>query len=53
MVRLDGPIYFGTVEVIRREFRRFRTERPSQKHILFCTTGVGEIDMPAAELLIE
>lgn len=51
--RLDGPLYFGTVEAIRREFRRYRLERPEQKHILFITTGVGEIDMPAAELLIE
>ena len=53
IARLDGPLYFGTVEGIRREFRRFRTLRPTQKHLLFITSGVGEIDLPAAELLIE
>lgn len=50
---LEGPFYFGTVEAIRREFRRFELERPSQKHVLFSIAGSGEIDLPAAELLVE
>jgi len=50
---LDGPFYFGTVEAVRREFRRYRFERPTQKHILFIMSGAAEIDLPAAELLIE
>ena len=53
IVRLDGPLYFGTAEGVRRELRRLRTLRPSQRHLLFMTSGVGEIDLPAAELLIE
>ncbi|WP_319824940.1 SulP family inorganic anion transporter [Thalassovita sp.] len=51
--RLDGPLYFGSVEHIRRQFRRFEIERPQQKHMIFIVKGVGEIDMPGAELLIE
>ena len=50
---LEGPFYFGTVEAIRREFMRFERERPSQKHILFSIAGSGEVDLPAAEFLIE
>lgn len=51
--RLDGPLYFGSVEHVRRAFRKLETERPGQKHMIFIVKGVGEIDMPGAELLIE
>ncbi|KCV82019.1 sulfate transporter [Actibacterium atlanticum] len=51
--RLDGPLYFGSVEHIRRQFRRFEQDRPQQKHMIFIVKGVGEIDMPGADLLIE
>lgn len=50
---MHGPLYFGTVEATRRDFHRFRTERPSQKHILFMTPSSSEVDLPAAELLLE
>lgn len=51
--RLDGPLYFGSVEFVRRQFRRFEVDRPEQKHMIFIVKGVGEIDMPGADLLIE
>lgn len=53
MARMEGPLYFGSVEFLRRQFRRFEVERPSQKHLLFMIKGVGEIDLSGAELLIE
>lgn len=53
MARLDGPLFFGSVEFVRRQFRRFEHERPGQKHMLFIVKGIGEIDMPGADLLIE
>ncbi|MFK7901765.1 MAG: SulP family inorganic anion transporter [Nitratireductor sp.] len=52
-VRLDGPFYFGSVEHIRRKFRSIERLRAKQKHMLFMVKGVGEIDLPAAELMIE
>jgi SulP family sulfate permease len=52
-VRMDGPFYFGSVEHVRRRFREIERTRASQKHMLFMVKGVGEIDLPAAELLIE
>lgn len=51
--RLDGPLYFGSVEHVRRAFRRFETERQGQKHMIFIVKGVGAIDMLGADLLIE
>ncbi len=52
-VRMDGPFYFGSVEHVRRRFREIERTRAGQKHMLFMVKGVGEIDLPAAELLIE
>ena len=52
MARLDGPLFFGSVEFVRRQFRRFETLRPLQQHMLFVVKGVGEIDLPGADLLI-
>jgi sulfate permease, SulP family len=51
--RMDGPLYFGSVEFVRRQFRRYEIERPEQKHMIFSVKGVGEIDMAGADLLIE
>lgn len=53
LARLDGPLFFGSVEFVRRQFRRFEVLRPMQKHMLFVVKGVGEIDLPGADLLIE
>lgn len=53
IVRLDGPLYFGSVEYLRKQFRRFEIERKDQLHMIFIVKGIGEIDMPGADLLIE
>ena len=52
-VGLDGPLYFGSVEAVRRKFRAFETLYPGQKNMIFVIRGVGQLDLPAAELLIE
>ncbi|MCC2097837.1 MAG: SulP family inorganic anion transporter [Hyphomicrobiales bacterium] len=53
ITKIEGPFYFGSVEFIRRRFRAIERARPNQKHMLFVTSGTGEIDMAAASLLIE
>lgn len=50
---LDGPLFFGSVETLRKTFRKLEQERPQQRHMLLVVKGVGEIDMPGADLLIE
>ena len=52
-VRLDGPLYFGSVEHVEREFRRIERTRYDQKHVVLYLKGVGEIDLAGADLLIE
>lgn len=52
-VGLDGPLYFGSVEAVRRKFRQYEEMYPAQKNMIFVIRGVGQLDLPAAELLIE
>ncbi|MEM9320495.1 MAG: SulP family inorganic anion transporter [Pseudomonadota bacterium] len=51
-IRLDGPLYFGSVEHVEREFSQMRRKRPGQKHIIFYLKGVGKIDLAGADFLI-
>lgn len=53
MSGLDGPLFFGSIARIRREFRNFERSYPNQTTMIFNIRGVGQIDLPAAELLIE
>ncbi|MGP6089923.1 SulP family inorganic anion transporter [Antarctobacter jejuensis] len=52
-IRLDGPLYFGSVEHVEHEFEVMRRKRPGQKHVLFYLKGVGKIDLAGADFLIE
>lgn len=52
-VGLDGPLYFGSVDAVRRRFREFEGFYPGQRNMIFVIRGVGQLDLPAAELLIE
>ncbi|MBY6059394.1 SulP family inorganic anion transporter [Leisingera daeponensis] len=50
---VDGPLFFGSADVIRNEFRRIEQRYPQQNYLVLVIKGVGQIDLPAAELLIE
>ncbi len=52
-VRLDGPLYFGSVEHVEREFRKIERRRYDQKHVVLYLKGVGDVDLAGADLLIE
>jgi sulfate permease, SulP family len=52
-VRLDGPLYFGSVEHVEAEWKRLRAKRPGQKHMIFYLKGVGKIDLAGADFLIQ
>lgn len=53
MARIDGPLYFGSVEFVRRKLRTIEYDQPDQRHMMLIVKGIGEIDLPGAELLIE
>jgi len=51
--RLDGALYFGSVEAIERAFRRIDKQNPLQKHMVLVLKGVGDIDMPGGMCIVE
>ncbi len=51
--RLDGQLYFGSIEELRRQFRQLEKQNSEQKHLLLLLKGIDRIDMPGAELIIE
>lgn len=53
MFRLDGPLYFGSVEHIERKFKKIRKDHPNQIHMILYLKGVGKIDLAGADLLIK
>lgn len=51
-VRLDGPLYFGSVEHVEAEWKALRAKRSKQIHVIFYLKGVGKIDLSGADFLI-
>ncbi|MEN8842117.1 MAG: SulP family inorganic anion transporter [Octadecabacter sp.] len=52
-IRIDGPLYFGSVEHVEHEFETMRRKRQGQNHVLFYLKGVGKIDLAGADFLID
>ena len=52
-MRLEGPLYFGSIEHVERAFRRIERQRPNQDVVIFYLKGNGGLDLAGADLLIE
>ena len=51
MLRIDGALFFGSVEHIRDEIEAARAARPATRHLLLIGSGISLIDSAGAELL--
>ena len=51
ILRIDGALFFGSVEHIRDEIEAARASRPATRHLLLIGTGVNLIDNAGADLL--
>ncbi|MBA8908260.1 SulP family inorganic anion transporter [Aminobacter sp. P9b] len=51
--RLQGPLYFGALEGLQRQFRRLEQTRPHQTHMVMGIDGNIGMDLSGAEFLIE
>lgn len=51
-VRLEGPLYFGSVDYLERELERVRRRFPRQTRVALILRGTGDIDLPGAEMII-
>lgn len=52
-IRVQGPMYFGAVEYLEKEFRKLEQQRPDQKHLGLLVDGSVGIDLAGAEWLVE
>lgn len=51
-LRLDGPLYFGSVEHVSAAFRRIEKDRTTTPHVVLVLKGGGSIDLAGADALI-
>ena len=51
MLRIDGALFFGSVEHIRDEIEAARAQRQAPRHVLLIGTGINLIDTAGADLL--
>jgi len=51
ILRIDGSLFFGSVDHIRDEIEAARASRPATRHLLLIGTGVNLIDHAGAELV--
>ncbi len=50
-IRIDGPLYFGTIEELEKEISRLTLQSPAHQHLSINLNGNGYIDFFAAEFL--
>lgn len=53
IIRLDGTLYFGSVEHVERQLRRIERDKPQQRLKVLILKGVGDIDLAGSDLLID
>lgn len=53
MMRVEGPIFFASVEHIEREFDRIEARAETRQSRILSLKGVNKIDLTGADFLIE
>ncbi|WP_323772523.1 SulP family inorganic anion transporter [Antarctobacter sp.] len=51
VLRLEGPLFFGSVDHVEGEFRRFETLYPGRRLKVLALKGLGKIDLSGVDLL--
>lgn len=50
--RLDGPLYFGSIDHVEKQYKLLRARNPRQKHLVMYMKGMGRVDLAGADFLI-
>lgn len=53
ILRLDGPLFFGSVDHVESEFRRFEAHHTETCIKILVLKGLGKIDFSGANLLVD
>ncbi|MDH5472178.1 MAG: SulP family inorganic anion transporter [Gammaproteobacteria bacterium] len=51
IIRIDGSIFFGSVNHVQETFARIRAQFPQQKHLAIVCQGINFIDMQGGDVL--
>lgn len=50
--RLDGPLYFGSIDHVEKQYKLIRARNPHQIHVVMYMKGMGRVDLAGADFLI-
>ncbi|MFQ5754752.1 MAG: SulP family inorganic anion transporter [Acidiferrobacterales bacterium] len=51
-LRIDGPLFFGSVNHVQEAFARLELERPAQKHLAIIAGGINFVDLAGGAALV-
>ncbi len=51
LLRIDGSVFFGSVNHVQETFERLREHSPQQKHLAVVADGINFVDLPGGEAL--
>jgi len=52
LLRIDGSLYFGSVNHAEEAFDRLRAEHPEQRHLALIADGINFVDLQGAQTLV-
>ncbi|MES9939512.1 MAG: SulP family inorganic anion transporter [Candidatus Thiodiazotropha sp. 6PLUC2] len=52
-VRIDGSLFFGSVNHVQERFDKIRSEAPQQKHLAIIAQGINFVDLQGGEAIAE
>ena len=53
IARVDGSVFFGSVNHVQETFDMFRSRHPAQKHLAISAHGINFVDLQGGEALAE
>lgn len=53
VIRIDGSLFFGSVNRLKTAFEMFRNRNPEQKHLAIAAQGISVVDLEGGEALVE
>ena len=51
IIRIDGSLFFGSIDHVQETFARIRANYPEQKHLAIVAQGINFVDMQGAGVL--
>jgi len=53
VIRIDGSLFFGSVNHVEQAFDHIRAQDPSQKHLAVIASGINFVDLQGGETLVK